>query len=83
MTETNNSQEEELNIRTLGVPILRFMQFIALAVVAVGFIWGIGDFINSLMPANTQAPMSVLLMLYGFVAFVMIEVPVRWLGRKK
>jgi hypothetical protein len=62
---------------------LRFIQMIAFALVAVGFIWGTGDFINSLLPKGTSAPMSVLLILYGLVGSAMVEVPIRMLQRKK
>lgn len=84
MTEENKQiTEEETITKAYGLPALKFIQFLALALVAVGFIWGLGDFISSLMPSGKSAPMSILLMLYGVVGALMIEIPIRWLQRKK
>lgn len=83
MSETNNQSEKPFNWKGNTVIGLRFLQLLALALVAVGFIWGLGDFINSLMPSGQTAPMSLLLILYGLVGSAMIEVPIRVLQRKK
>ena len=63
---------------------LRFLQLIAVSMFAVGFIWGGSDWINSLLPANSViTPLSVLLMLYGIIGSMMIEVAIRIVRRKK
>lgn len=80
MSETNN---QPFNWKGNAVVGLRLLQFIAFALVAVGLIWGLGDFITSLLPKGTSAPLSVLLILYGLVGSAMIEIPIRVLQRKK
>lgn len=79
MSET----EQPTNWKGNCVTGLRFVQILAISLAAVGFIWGLGDFVNSLMPSNTVTPMSVLFMLYGLVASGMVEVPIRLMQRKK
>lgn len=81
--EEPQTHENPLDLKGTAITGLRFLQFVALALVAVGFIWGLGDYINSLMPGGESAPMSVLLILYGLVGSAMIEVPIRFLQRKK
>ena len=87
MTEEKKEQQpttsQPINWKGNFILGLRFLQVIALSLVAVGFIWGLGDYINSLMPTGTSAPVSVLLILYGLVGSVMVEVPIRVLQRKK
>ncbi len=88
---TENTQTEQNPIST-NQPVnwkgnailgLRFIQVLALAMVAVGFIWGLGDWINSFLPSGSSAPIYVLLMLYGLVGSAMVEIPIRVLQRKK
>lgn len=81
--EQNTNPTTPTNWKGNAVLGLRFIQVFALAMVAVGFIWGLGDWINSFLPEGSTAPMYVLLMLYGLVASAMIEVPIRVLQRKK
>jgi hypothetical protein len=88
MTETTpaptNQPEESTDYKKMGVLGLRFLQLIAIATFVVGFIWGGSDFLSSLLPANGPiTPLSVLLMLYGVMGSVVIEVAIRIVQRKK
>lgn len=84
MTESTGAESgKPTDWKGQGIVGLRFLQIISMAAVAIGFIWGFGDFINSLMPNGTSAPMSLLLILYGLVGSVVIEVPIRILKRQK
>lgn len=66
---------------TLG---LRFFQVLTVAMVAVGFIWGAGDLILSMLPADSPiTPLSCLLMLYGVIGSLIIEAAIRVVNRKK
>ncbi len=86
MTEENKqpNQQQEANgdMRKTAITGLRFVQVLALALVAVGFIWGLGDWIDTLMPEGTDAPISLLLMIYGLVGSAMVEIPIRVLQRR-
>jgi len=81
--QNQNPTNQPTNWKGNAVSGLRFIQVFALAMVAVGFIWGLGDWINSFLPAGSSAPIYVLLMLYGLVGSAMVEVPIRVLQRKK
>jgi hypothetical protein len=84
-TQTQQKEEQQTPINWKGNAILgfRFLQFFAMTLVAVGFIWALGDYINTLMPNGEQAPISTLMMLYGLIGTAMIEVPIKLLQRKK
>ena len=81
--ENTPASSQPINWKGNTILGLRFIQVFAITMVAVGFIWGLGDYINSLMPGGSSAPISVLLILYGLVGSAMIEVPIRLLQRKK
>lgn len=81
--QNQNPMNQPTNWKNNAIFGLRFIQVFALAMVAVGFIWGIGDWINSFLPSGTSAPIYVLLMLYGLVGSAMVEVPIQILQRKK
>lgn len=75
---------EAINWKGNFVLGLRFLQVLALSLTAIGFIWGTGDYISSLLPADGPvAPLSVLLMLYGVVGSGIIEGAIRFVQRKK
>ena len=77
-------QPEVHDFKKMGVIGLRFLQLIAVGIFIVGFIWGGSDWINSLLPANSViTPTSVLLMLYGIIGSLVIEVAIRVVQRKK
>jgi hypothetical protein len=89
MTETSTpvpttQPDESTDYKKLGVLGLRFIQLIAIATFVVGFIWGGSDFLSSLLPKDGPVtPLSVLLMLYGIMGTVVIEVAIRIVQRKK
>ena len=90
MTEKTNQPEpttqtpnQPINWKSNTILGLRFLQVLTLSLVAVGFIWGLGDYINIFMPQGTTAPIYILLILYGVVGSGMIEIPIRVLQRKK
>jgi hypothetical protein len=88
LTETTSPQPtvqpEVHDFKKMGILGLRFIQLIAISMFVVGFIWGGSDWINSLLPANSViTPLSVLLMLYGIIGSVVIEVAIRIVRRKK
>jgi hypothetical protein len=81
---TPTVQPEQHDIKKMGIIGLRFLQLIAVGMFVVGFIWGGSDWINSLLPANSViTPLSVLLMLYGIIGSIVIEVAIRVVQRKK
>lgn len=85
LTENNTTEGVEVegfDLKRHGTIGLRFVQILALGMVAVGLIWGLGDCVAALMPNGSAPPMSILLMLYGLVASLMIEIPIRVLKRK-
>lgn len=88
MTEPTNQQPiiqpEVHDFKKTGILGLRFLQLIAVSMFVVGFIWGGSDWINSLLPENSViTPLSVLLMLYGIIGSIVIEVAIRIVRRKK
>jgi hypothetical protein len=84
LTETVPQQiEGSTDYKKMGVIGLRFLQLIASGMFAVGFIWGMSDFISSLLPGGPVTPFSVLLMVYGAVGSLVIEVAIRVVQRKK
>ena len=84
MTETQTTQPEIHSFKVTGIIGLRFLQLLAIGVFVVGFIWGGCDFLNSLIPANSVVtPLSVLLMFYGAIGSLVIEVAIRVVQRKK
>ena len=77
-------QPEQHDFKQMGILGLRFLQLIAVTIFVVGFIWGGTDWINSLLPKNSViTPTSVLLMLYGIIGTLVIEVAIRVVKRKK
>jgi hypothetical protein len=83
-THTTQPQLEVHDFKATGIIALRFIQLMAIGVFVVGFIWGGSDFLNSLIPANSVVtPLSVLLMLYGAIGSLVIEVAIRVVRRKK
>ena len=86
MTETPvpTTQPEQHDLKKMGILGLRFLQLIAVGMFVVGFIWGGSDWISSLLPKNGPiTPLSVLLMLYGIIGSLVIEVAIRVVQRKK
>ena len=85
MTETLQTQTEQpTDYKHMGIIGLRFIQLIAVSMTVVGFIWGGSDWISSLLPSNSVvSPTSILLMLYGIIGSLMIEVAIRVVQRKK
>lgn len=83
MTE-QPQKTEQVDWKRTTVLGLRFFQVIAVALVAVGFIWGAGDLILSMLPPDSPVtPLSCLLMLYGVIGSLIIEAAIRVLERKK
>ena len=83
-TQTTQSELEQHDFKKMGIIGLRFLQLIAVGMFIVGFIWGGSDWINSLLPKNGPVtPLSVLLMLYGIIGSLVIEVAIRVVQRKK
>jgi hypothetical protein len=81
---SEQSKEENINWKGNSVLGLRFIQVFAIGLASVGFIWGIGDFISSLIPESSViAPFSIMLILYGAIVSLMVEVPIRLIKRKK
>jgi hypothetical protein len=77
-------EENELTGKRIGVFGARFLQLISAALAVVGFIWATGDYLTSLFPSGSVVtPLSVLMMLYGFIGTVAFEGLVRFLTRKK
>jgi len=63
---------------------LRFFQILTVAMVAVGFIWGAGDVVMAWLPEDSPVtPLSLMLMLYGAIGSLIIEVAVRVVKGKK
>ena len=88
MTETNQPDAhidlEQHDFKKMGIIGLRFLQLIAVSMAVVGFIWGGSDWISSMLPKNGPVtPLSVLLMLYGLIGSLVIEVAIRVVQRKK
>lgn len=76
--------ESKPNYKATLVLALRFFQVLTVAMVAVGFIWGMGDLVMSWLPADSPVtPLSLLMMLYGSVGSVIIEAAIRIVQRKK
>lgn len=76
--------ETSTDYKKMGVLGLRFIQLITSGLFIVGFIWGFTDFISSLLPENgAVTPFSVLMMLYGVIGSLTIEVIIRVVQRKK
>ena len=83
MTEQTQTTQP-FDFKKNGILGLRFLQLLAISAFIVGFIWGGSDFLNSLLPANGPiTPLSVLLMLYGIIGSLVIEVAIRVVQRKK
>jgi hypothetical protein len=81
---TSQTIDESTDYKKLGVLGLRFIQLISISLFVVGFIWGGSDFLSSLLPKDGPVtPLSVLLMLYGIMGSVVIEVAIRIVQRKK
>ena len=77
-------QPEQHDCKKMGILGLRFIQLIAVSMFVVGFIWGGSDWISSILPENSVvSPTSILLMLYGIIGSVVIEVAIRIVQRKK
>ena len=78
------TEVEQHDLKKMGILGLRFLQLIAVSMAVVGFIWGGSDWISSLLPANSPVtPTSVLLMLYGIIGSLVIEIAIRVVQRKK
>jgi len=81
---TTQPQTEVHDFKKMGIIGLRFIQLIAVGMFVVGFIWGGSDWVSSLLPKNGPVtPLSVLLMLYGIIGSLVIEVAIRVVQRKK
>lgn len=77
-------ESKPTDYRTKLVLALRFFQVLTVAMVAVGFIWGMGDLVLSILPADSPiTPLSLLMILYGGVGSVIIEAAIRIVQRKK
>jgi hypothetical protein len=87
MTENTTPEvqsEHPIDFKKYGVLGLRFLQLISISLFVVGFIWGGSDFISSLLPQDGPiTPLSVLLMVYGIVGTLVIEVAIKIVQRKK
>lgn len=62
---------------------LRILQLLTIGICISGFVWGSGDYLLATVLVDAPVtPLSVLMILYGFVGSLVIEATVRLLSKQ-